>query len=592
MAIDQDGPGFALGLQDAQGFVLPEKFIKGVLTHTYTVRDLERKKRLHEYRVAARREKRLRKSDEKKQRKLNATILRRMTKNPDKYNKNAERNRLGAIQLERRKIQDAAVKQAQRLAAVHDPSGLMFNVGPVVQQEDGSVISAKSLRRRHEREAAKAATNTVPVAQLDKHDGMQSVEKAQTGDTQSQIKPKKLSDTQKRKQAVLQTYPPPPKPMLPEGVSIPDGEEDWLTLWDLPDDQIERRVLRAKKRKAAERKALRAKQQSGKADRREARDEKRKIYRDIKLVWKSVKEEQVRERTRLKAAEEQESKKIAVEINDAERRMALDLCETLGFTIANTPGTEEIKPRALGMRGRVINFNFIKAPGGQGDANQKSNKRIDLGGAAGQAQEHLPPTHDHTNTTANEEFIKLDVGPGQDHEALNYNHKLRRKLRRALDNAQMQKEMLVRQRTIEYLQKNEIKPPAELKTDGKPVNVRGMRVLENGAIETAKQERVRARLDLAEFNQASRVLRKQAKQCAIEAGLRKHAELTGRLPLKTSFTGAEKSTMPAHIAAGVAEVTALAAAADNKHNAMGGFSAQRSNEMSPESSDESNESAG
>lgn len=38
----------------------------------------ERKLQLHEYRVAARREKRLRKADEKKQRKLNATILRRM----------------------------------------------------------------------------------------------------------------------------------------------------------------------------------------------------------------------------------------------------------------------------------------------------------------------------------------------------------------------------------------------------------------------------------------------------------------------------------------------------------------------------------
>ena len=38
----------------------------------------ERKQRLREYRVAARREKRNRKSDEKKQRKLNATILRRM----------------------------------------------------------------------------------------------------------------------------------------------------------------------------------------------------------------------------------------------------------------------------------------------------------------------------------------------------------------------------------------------------------------------------------------------------------------------------------------------------------------------------------
>ena len=43
-----------------------------------TERGLERKQRLREYRVAARREKRNRKADEKKQRKLNATILRRM----------------------------------------------------------------------------------------------------------------------------------------------------------------------------------------------------------------------------------------------------------------------------------------------------------------------------------------------------------------------------------------------------------------------------------------------------------------------------------------------------------------------------------
>lgn len=40
--------------------------------------DWVRKQRLKEYRVAARRERRNRKSDEKKQRKLNATILRRM----------------------------------------------------------------------------------------------------------------------------------------------------------------------------------------------------------------------------------------------------------------------------------------------------------------------------------------------------------------------------------------------------------------------------------------------------------------------------------------------------------------------------------
>lgn len=42
------------------------------------LKDWERKQRLKEYRIAARREKRNRKSDEKKQRKLNATILRRM----------------------------------------------------------------------------------------------------------------------------------------------------------------------------------------------------------------------------------------------------------------------------------------------------------------------------------------------------------------------------------------------------------------------------------------------------------------------------------------------------------------------------------
>jgi hypothetical protein len=43
-------------------------------------KEWERKQRLKEYRIASRREKRNRKSDEKKQRKLNATILRRMVR--------------------------------------------------------------------------------------------------------------------------------------------------------------------------------------------------------------------------------------------------------------------------------------------------------------------------------------------------------------------------------------------------------------------------------------------------------------------------------------------------------------------------------
>lgn len=270
----------------------------------------ERKQRNREYRVAARREKRNRKADEKKQRKLNATILRRMTRNPDKYNKNAERNRLRDIEGERRKIWQEAVRQAQRLAVIHDPSGALFNVGPVVVQEDGTVISQETLRRREERSKEKAAAQMVKQnTQIESDPATPTPNKTETSSsappilpngfnpdrlanieaTKSQQPPSRLSKTQEKKRAALEPRPPPPKPTMPENISIPEGEENWFGLWDLTDDQLERRVLKEKKRKAAERKALRVKQQSGKAERRMARDEKRKVYRDIKLIWKAIK---------------------------------------------------------------------------------------------------------------------------------------------------------------------------------------------------------------------------------------------------------------------------------------------------------------
>ena len=263
--------------------------------------------------MAARREKRNRKSDEKKQRKLNATILRRMTRNPDKYNKNAERNRLRDIEGERRRIWQEAVRQAQRLAAVHDPSGVTFNVGPVVVQEDGTVISQDILRRRQERAQERAAmeqskeggfTNAAALTHEVRdgettasistnppalRNGINPDRLAHIEAEVSQKPPSRLSKTQQKKRAALEPRPPPPKPTIPEGVSIPEGEENWLLLWDLPDDQLERRCLREKKRKAAERKALRVKQKSGKVERRVARDEKRRVYRDIKLTWKAIK---------------------------------------------------------------------------------------------------------------------------------------------------------------------------------------------------------------------------------------------------------------------------------------------------------------
>ena len=291
-------------------------FHGNVLKHDIVDKDWERKQRNREYRVAARREKRNRKADEKKQRKLNATILRRMTRNPDKYNKNAERNRLRDIEGERRRIWQEAVRQVQRLAAIHDPSGALFNVGPVVKLEDGTVISEETLRRREQRAQEKAAAERLKTENtVDEAPAVHSAGKAidQLSATAipdssylstSEVKSggptsidaanppksaKVLSKKQQKKRSCLEPRPPPQKPTIPENIQIPDGEENWLALWDLSDDQLERRVLREKKRKAAERKALRVKQKSGKAERREARDEKRRVYREIKLTWKAIK---------------------------------------------------------------------------------------------------------------------------------------------------------------------------------------------------------------------------------------------------------------------------------------------------------------
>lgn len=237
------------------------------------------------------------------------------TRNPDKYNKNAERNRLRDIEGERRKIWQEAIRQAQRLAAVHDPSGVTFNVGPVVRLEDGSVISQESWRRRQEKSAEKTIKDEIsqktnvstqsPSAAEEIERGQSlgsftdtstllhieddSNRLLQTEAQDAQLDKQPLSKTQLKKKLASEPKPPPAKPTIPTNIAIPEGEDDWLALWDLSDDRLERRVVRAKKHKAAERKALRIKQQSGKAERRIARDEKRKVYRDIKLEWKAIK---------------------------------------------------------------------------------------------------------------------------------------------------------------------------------------------------------------------------------------------------------------------------------------------------------------
>lgn len=179
-----------------------------------------------------------------------------------------------------------------------------------MRQEDGSVISLETLRKRQEKAALGQAKKygleadpTIDKLELSSQladkanqdrltalsNGVNPDRFAQMNLGKSDLTTTGMSKTQLKKKEALTPRPPPPKPVIPEGISTPVGEENWLALWDLLDHQLERRVIKEKKRKAAERKALRVKQKTGKVERRVARDEKRRIYREVKLTWKAIK---------------------------------------------------------------------------------------------------------------------------------------------------------------------------------------------------------------------------------------------------------------------------------------------------------------
>lgn len=229
----------------------------------------------------------------------------------------------------------------------------------------------------------------------------------------------------------------------------------------------------------------------------------------------------------MRAMEDEESRKMAVAFSKVDREAALDHCAQLGFTLANTPGVDKIKPEAKGMKGIKADFDAIDIRESRNTKSGTNEERVDLG----EVPNHVYfPTGVLGTSEEQEEFVKLDVGDGQEYENLKYKHKLRRKLRRAIDKAQVRKELLVRQRALDHYAEEGESPPAVLLTLLKPLNSRGRRILENGALETAKQERAWKRKEISERIRAARVLRNQAKRAAEEAGLRKHAELTGRLP--------------------------------------------------------------
>lgn len=470
----------------------------------------------------------------------------------------------------------------QRVAAVHDPSGRTFNVEPVTTLENGCVATITSierkkekLRRREEEAAAKANGEPAPPPEPEpappvvqtladdpsrnphfvNPDRLKQLVQAKTQ------KPKRqgVSKTQQKKQEQRAPRPPPPKPTVPENVELPDDEEEpWLDLWDLPDGELERRVTRAKRRAAQERKNLRVKQKQGKAERRAARDEKRRVYRELKQSWKVIREEERRRRRFLNSMEDEERKRLAVQVNKRERKDALECAARLGYTLENVEGVEEIKPRVAGrMKGMDIDWEKLEFVGDASSglkfadgrttvqkavppAKTKGGRsnRVNLGAIASEARTQsvfgsgANRTHIGTGDGIHSDFVKFGKHEmsGEAFENANLNHKLRRKLRRALETTQVKKEMLVREKAIEHCRAHDLPVPPELLTRERPINERGSRCMPNGTLETAKQERVRDRVELTEFNKMARVLRKQAKDMSIESGMRVYLELMGRIP--------------------------------------------------------------
>ena len=208
----------------------------------------------------------------------------------------------------------------------------------------------------------------------------------------------------------------------------------------------------------------------------------------------------------------------------------METCKSMGFTLENTPGILGIRSRAMGMRGIEVDFEAVEKGEGKSDV----KPRVNRGGVDFDIASHYARTECISNELGSvqgqpDEFIQLDVGKARDFETINYNHTLHRKLRRAIDYAESEQEILERRRAVEHCAEKDFNAPATLHTGTRPICTKGQRILESGFLETAKQERGRARMELAEFNIQMRVLCRQAEEAALYAGLHKYAEVTGRI---------------------------------------------------------------
>ena len=143
---------------------------------------------------------------------------------------------------ERYQVRLQAIKQHQRLAAIHDPTGKMFNVGPVIITEEGIVKPAPKPDGEKEPDPLDPANMDDERKALMQQLGLRFPVPGQ-----------KLSNKMKERFQKYMPRPVPPKPVRPEGIALPEGEEDWLALWDITDEQIKSRLSSAKSKRTATR---------------------------------------------------------------------------------------------------------------------------------------------------------------------------------------------------------------------------------------------------------------------------------------------------------------------------------------------------
>lgn len=231
---------------------------------------------------------------------------RKATRNDAKYSKNKEANKQLVIDVERMRLRREAVRQAEELAGKHDRSGKLFGVSEILEvRENGKVISQAATEWR-ERERL--------------------WEEIVCGEKMS----KKIK--KKRKDKWLVAQPQPIRPVIPAGYSVNEGEEDFVKLWDLTDQEFKIRLAKAKGEKKSDGKTKAReikKEQKFNKNLRQMKKEAEKEGREFDM--KAAKKQLLEEQQQSAAEEDSSASDSDSEVDDDDGGVVLEDTDRQSF---------------------------------------------------------------------------------------------------------------------------------------------------------------------------------------------------------------------------------------------------------------------